>query len=125
VAVLSQSLGNLLKTIQNKDFDMAPRCADSKELLKTWYQVDGRAHPPCYGLQPKASHISRFKVWNKIYIFIQNRDNLIEVRGSIQAMALPPTRVPHFFFTFFSLTVMHEEVLDVMFGWRTLLSANK
>jgi hypothetical protein len=66
---------HLLKTIENQDFEMALISADNKELLQTWYQLNSRAQPPCYRLQPTASHISRFKVWNKIYILIQNRDN--------------------------------------------------
>jgi hypothetical protein len=57
---------HLVQTIENQDFEMA--------LLQMWYQLDGCAQPPCYGLQPTASHISRF-VWNNIHIFIQNRDN--------------------------------------------------
>jgi hypothetical protein len=39
-----------------------------------WYQLDGHAQPLCYGSKPTASHISKFKVWNKTYIFIQ-KDN--------------------------------------------------
>jgi len=35
----------------------------------------GRAQPPCYRMQPTTSHILRFKVSNKIYIFVENRDN--------------------------------------------------
>jgi hypothetical protein len=63
---------HLLKTIENQDFKMSLISADNKELLQMWHQL---FQPSCYGLQPPASHISRFKVWNKIYIFIQNRDN--------------------------------------------------
>jgi hypothetical protein len=54
---------------------MALTSAGNNKLLQTWYQLDGRSQPPCYGLQRTASHISKLKVWNKIYIFIQNRDN--------------------------------------------------
>jgi hypothetical protein len=44
--------------------------ADNKELLQTQYQLDVRAKLPCYRLQPTASHITRDKVWKKIYVFI-------------------------------------------------------
>jgi hypothetical protein len=43
----------------------------------------------------------------------------MEVRDYIQAMALLLTRASHFFLPF-SLTVMNEGILDVMFGWRTI-----
>jgi hypothetical protein len=66
---------HLLKAIQNQDFEMTHVNAENKELLQTWYQLNGRAQPPSCRLQPTASRISRFKVWNKIYIFIQNRGN--------------------------------------------------
>jgi hypothetical protein len=65
---------HLLKTSENQDFEMALISAE-KELRQTLYQLDGCAQPPCYRLQPTASHISRFKVWNEVYIFIQNREN--------------------------------------------------
>jgi hypothetical protein len=65
---------HLLKTTEKQGFEMALICAD-KELLQALYQLDGRAQPPCNRLQRTASHISRFKVWNKFSIFIQNRDN--------------------------------------------------
>jgi hypothetical protein len=45
-------------------------------------------------------------------------------RSYIEAMALLPTTVSHFL-AFFSLRVMNEDILDVMLGWRRLLSANK
>jgi hypothetical protein len=66
---------HLLKTTENQEFEMALISADKKELLQAWYRLDGGAQPPCYGLQPTASHISRFNVWNKIYTVIQNKDN--------------------------------------------------
>jgi hypothetical protein len=66
---------HLIKTVENQDFEMALLSADNKELLQMWYQLDGRALPPCYRLQPAASQISRYKVWNKICIFIQNGNN--------------------------------------------------
>ena len=50
-------------TLKNQDFEMALISANNKGLLQTWYQLDGGAQPPCYGLQPAAN------------IFIQNRDN--------------------------------------------------
>jgi hypothetical protein len=66
---------HLLKTTENQDFEMELISADNNELLERWYQLVGPAQPHCYRLQPTASHISRFKGWNEIYIFIQNRDN--------------------------------------------------
>jgi hypothetical protein len=57
--------------MENHDFEIAYLIAESKDLMQTWYQVDGCAHSPCYSLQHAASHISRFKVWTKIYIFIK------------------------------------------------------
>jgi hypothetical protein len=65
VLFLSNSLGTPLlpKTIENQDFEMALSNADNKELLQKWYQLDGHAQPPCYRLQPIASHIPGFKVW--------------------------------------------------------------
>jgi hypothetical protein len=46
---------HLLKTTENQDFEMALTSADNKQLLQTWYQVDGFAQPPSYRLQPTAS----------------------------------------------------------------------
>jgi hypothetical protein len=66
---------HLLKTTENQDFEMALTGVESKGLLQTWYQLDGCAQPPSYELQRTASHISKPKVWNKIYIFTQNRGN--------------------------------------------------
>jgi len=50
---------------------MALIIADNNELLQTVHL----AQPLCQRLQPTDSHISRYKVWIKSYIFIQNRDN--------------------------------------------------
>jgi len=74
VLFLSNSLGTPLlpKTIENQDFEMALKSADNKELLQKWYQLDGHAQPPCYRLQPIASHIPGFKVCSNIYILIEN-----------------------------------------------------
>lgn len=47
--------------MENHDFEIAYLIAESKDLMQTWYQVDGCAHSPCYSLQHAASHISRFK----------------------------------------------------------------
>jgi hypothetical protein len=65
VLFLSNSLGTPLlpKTVENQDFEMALSIAENKELLQKWYQLDGHAQPPCYRLQPIASHIPGFKVW--------------------------------------------------------------
>jgi hypothetical protein len=46
---------HLLKPVENQGLEMAPTSAQQS----------------CYKLLPT----SRFKVWNKNYIFIQNRDN--------------------------------------------------
>jgi hypothetical protein len=54
----------LLKTTENQDFEMAVTSVGNQETLQTWYQLDGHAQPPGYRLQPTASHISTFKVWN-------------------------------------------------------------
>ncbi|XP_046670625.1 NACHT domain- and WD repeat-containing protein 1 [Homalodisca vitripennis] len=63
VLFLSNSLGTPLlpKTIETQDFEMALSQADNKELLTKWYQLDSHAQPPCYRLQPIASHIPGFK----------------------------------------------------------------
>ncbi|XP_021914136.1 NACHT and WD repeat domain-containing protein 2 isoform X2 [Zootermopsis nevadensis] len=63
VLFLSNSLGTPLlpKTIEIQDFEMALSNADNKELLQKWYKLDGHAQPPCYRLQPIASHIPGFK----------------------------------------------------------------
>jgi hypothetical protein len=68
VLFLSNSLGTPLlpKTIENQDFEMALKSADNKELLQKWYQLDSHAQPPCYRLQPIASHIPGFKVCSNI-----------------------------------------------------------
>jgi hypothetical protein len=75
VLFLSNSLGTPLlpKTIENQDFEMALSSADNKELLQKWYQLDGHAQPPCYRLQPIASHIPGFKVQNNIYTLNQDK----------------------------------------------------
>lgn len=77
VLFLSNSLGTPLlpKTIEIQDFEMALSNADNKELLQKWYKLDGHAQPPCYRLQPIASHIPGFKVWNNIYVLYQNIGN--------------------------------------------------
>lgn len=64
VLFLSNSLGTPLlpKTIETQDFEVALSQADNKELLTKWYQLDSHAQPPCYRLQPIASHIPGFKV---------------------------------------------------------------
>jgi hypothetical protein len=66
---------HLLKTIENQDFEVPLISVGKKKLLQMWYQLDGPAQPLCYGLQPNCSHSSRFKVWNKIYVFNKNSDN--------------------------------------------------
>jgi hypothetical protein len=38
----------LLKSIQNKDFEMALISDDKKKLLQMWYQLDSHAQPPSY-----------------------------------------------------------------------------
>jgi len=70
----------LLKTINNRGFEMTLLNADKNDLLQTWCQLDGYAQQPCYGVQPTVSHISRFKVWSNAYIFITER-HLMVVRG--------------------------------------------
>ena len=66
---------HLFKTLENQDFEMALISADKKELLQAWYQLYVHTQTPSYGLQPIASHILKFKVWNKIYIYTRNGDN--------------------------------------------------
>jgi hypothetical protein len=51
----------LHKTTENQDSDMAAISADSKELLQMWFQLNGCAQPPCYGLQPTASQPATFQ----------------------------------------------------------------
>jgi len=66
---------HLHATLENQDFEKALISADNKELLQGWFKLGGRAQPSCYRMQPTASHILRFKVSNKIYIFIKSRDS--------------------------------------------------
>ncbi|KAF4525524.1 hypothetical protein B566_EDAN014910, partial [Ephemera danica] len=66
ILFLSNSLGTPLlpKTIENQDFEMALSSAstpENKGLLQKWYKLDSHAQPPCYRLQPIASHIPGFK----------------------------------------------------------------
>ncbi|KAG8234981.1 hypothetical protein J437_LFUL013861 [Ladona fulva] len=66
VLFLSHSLGTPLlpKTIENQDFKSAVgRAVDpgDRDLLQKWYKLDNHAQPPCYRLQPIASHIPGFK----------------------------------------------------------------
>jgi hypothetical protein len=74
------------KTTENHEFEMAHGSTDNKELLQMWYQLDGRAQPPCYRLQPTASNNSRFKISNKIMfsskieITLNNSENASEVK---------------------------------------------
>lgn len=64
VLFLSNSLGTPLlpKTVETQDFEMALSQAEDKDSLKKWYKLDSNAQPPCYRLQPVASHIPGFKV---------------------------------------------------------------
>ncbi|XP_071449148.1 uncharacterized protein [Hetaerina americana] len=66
VLFLSHSLGTPLlpKTVENQDFKAAVgRAVDpgDRDLLQKWYKLDSHAQPPCYRLQPIASHIPGFK----------------------------------------------------------------
>lgn len=72
-----QFLGTLLlhQTIENQDFAMAFIRAEDKELKQMQHQLDGCGQPQCYRLQAITSHISGFKVCNKIYMFTHNREN--------------------------------------------------
>jgi hypothetical protein len=74
-------------------------------------------------LQPTARHISGFKVWNKMYIFIQNRNNWWRWGVKLKPWLFYGQQFP-ILFCHFSPTVMNENIPNVMFGWRTLLSAN-
>jgi hypothetical protein len=66
-----QYLGTSLlhQTIENQDFAAAFIRAEGKELQKMQHQLDGCGQLQCYRLQAVVSHISRFKVCNKIYMF--------------------------------------------------------
>jgi len=66
---------HLHKTLENQDFEKALASADNNELLQGWFKLGGHAQPPCYRMQPTTSHILRFKLFNKMYIFVENRDN--------------------------------------------------
>jgi hypothetical protein len=66
---------HLLKTVGNQDFEVALIGADKQKRLHMWYEVVGCGQTPCYRLQPTGSYILRCKVWNKICIFIKNREN--------------------------------------------------
>lgn len=66
VVFLNNSLGTPLLpiTIESADFKMALDAAENEtaqSLLQKWYQLDSAAQPPCYRLQPIASHIPGFK----------------------------------------------------------------
>jgi len=63
----------VLKEIKYQGNEIACVSADKEELLQTYCPLDGYAKPPCYRLQPAVSHMSKFKVWNKIGVSFQNR----------------------------------------------------
>jgi hypothetical protein len=98
---------HLLKTIENQDFEMTLISGDNKELLQMWHQLDGCVHLPYHGLQTTDSHISRFKVWNKIYISF--KIELIDGgEGLIKAMALLYTTVSEInFFIHVIIVIAH------------------
>jgi hypothetical protein len=68
-------LFHLHKTLENQDFEKALVSVDKKELQQGWFKLGGCAQLPFDRLQSTASYILRFKVCNKMYIFIENRDN--------------------------------------------------
>lgn len=88
---MRQYLGTPLlhQITENQDFAMAFIRDEDKELKQMQHQLDGCGQPQCYRLQATASHISGFKVSNKIYIYsptIEKIDGgegvkLMEVRG--------------------------------------------
>jgi hypothetical protein len=51
-------------------------------------------------------------------IFHPKQAKLVEVRSQIQAMALLSKTVPHFL-----CTLMNEQILDIVYGWTTILYA--
>jgi hypothetical protein len=69
-------------------------------------------------LATDSSHISwlRFRIK---FIFHPKQTELVEVRNQIQAMALLSKTVSHFLHT-----LMNEQVLDIMYGWTTILYAS-
>ena len=71
-----QYLGTPLlhETIENQDFAVAFIRAEVREVQQMQHQLDGCGQPQCYRPQATASHISGFKVCNKIYIFTHNTE---------------------------------------------------
>jgi hypothetical protein len=69
------------------------------------------------------SHIPQFKVWNKIYIFIQNRNNCCRWGIKFKPWLSHPQEAPHF--SLLSVKLKNEQIVFVRFCWTTLPSANK
>jgi hypothetical protein len=86
--------------------------------------MGGHAQPPCYRLQPTASHILRLRFVIK-FIFSSKIGIIDGPEGLYQSHALLSTSFPFFFLHFFHLYLMNEQILDVMCGWTTLLYASK
>ena len=80
---------------------MAFISAANKELLQTWYQLEVCAEPPCYTLQPTASHITRYKVWKKC-IFL-SKIEIIDGCEGLNSSCGSSTQNSFPFFVFFLL----------------------
>jgi hypothetical protein len=68
-------------------------------------------------LATDSSHISWLRFQIK-FIFYPKQTELMEVRSQIQAMVLLSKTIPHFL-----RTLMNEQILDIVYGWTTILYA--
>jgi hypothetical protein len=62
--VFGQSFGTpiLLTRVGNQGLEKTLVSAENKEILQMSCQLEGSTEPPCYRLQPTASHISDLRV---------------------------------------------------------------
>ncbi|KAB0804135.1 hypothetical protein PPYR_01105 [Photinus pyralis] len=117
VLFLNNSLGTSLLpiTIESADFKMALDSAESQvaqTLLSKWYQLDSAAQPPCYRLQPIASHIPGFKETSQ-----EERERALEEwRGEIDRMlAIFVNILPQELRDTYLTTVVEQEVHNTVF----------
>ncbi|KAF5270218.1 hypothetical protein FQA39_LY08432 [Lamprigera yunnana] len=117
VLFLNNSLGTSLLpiTIESADFKMALDSAENQaaqKLLSKWYQLDSAAQPPCYRLQPIASHIPGFKETSQ-----EERERALEEwRSEIDRMlAIFVNILPQELRDTYLTTVVEQEVHNTVF----------
>ena len=79
--------------------------ADNKELLQTWCQLDGRAEPPFYGLQPLAAAFQDLR-FGIIFIFSSNIKTFV---GGVRLNSSPGSSTHNSFQFFFLVFKIHNE----------------